>query len=266
MPEQMIQLAGIPRTSIFTLRGRADEHQRLDALFHDPKAMEWMQQLSWDDDLEDWYSWNFQAGIAIRTKLIDDVVAKHIATHPQALIVELGAGLSSRYYRVAKEETIWVEFDLPQIIQIRKELDTETENHQFLAGSILETAWIDRLPKIAPENIVFIAEGLFYYFEAFEVKQTIQNLRQYFPGATLVLDVATTKAKNKKSLEKASRLGAPMKWFVKNKQELMAMGLSFVTVSSMLQAYPKRWRFFRFLSWIPSIRNANLIIESVLEP
>lgn len=92
----MTQLTGIPLTSTFTLRGRADEHQRADRFFCAPRAAEWMQQVSWDADLEDWYNWSYQAGTAIRTKLIDDLVASHIVTHPNALVVEPGSSLSSR--------------------------------------------------------------------------------------------------------------------------------------------------------------------------
>ena len=262
----MAQLTGIPRTLIFTLRGRADEHQRADRLFCDPKAAKWMQQVNWDADLEDWYNWSYQAGIAIRTKLIDDFVASHITTHPNALVIELGSGLSSRYYRVASKNTTWIELDLPQVIQLRKQLDVETKEHQFLAGSILETAWMARIPKVTSENILFIAEGLFFYFEDIEVKHVFQELRKKFPGSSLVLDVATFQARNKKALEKVSRLGAPMKWFIKNNQELTAMGLAPIDILPMIQAYPKRWRHFRWLSLIPGIRNANSVVKGRLTP
>ncbi|HHP7244179.1 MAG TPA: class I SAM-dependent methyltransferase, partial [Elainellaceae cyanobacterium] len=207
---------------------------------------------------------NYQVAIAVRTKLIDDIVKNHIAARSNALVVELGSGLSSRYYRVASEGITWIELDLPQVIQLRRQLDAETEKHQFLAGSVLEPTWMNYLPNAASEDIIFIAEGLFYYFSEAEVKQVLQLLRRNFPGSSLVLDVATVRAKNRKALEKASQLGAPMKWFVRNSQDLNAMGLSLIDVLPMLQAYPNRWRYFRWLSWIPSIRNANLIIHSRL--
>lgn len=262
----MTQLTGVPRTSIFTLRGRADEHQRPDRLFCDPRAAEWMQRLPWDADLDDWYAWTYQVAIAIRTKLIDDVVAEHIANHSDALVIELGAGLSSRYYRVASEKVVWVELDLPQVTKLRRQLDMETEKHQLLAGSVLETDWMNRLPNIASENIMFIAEGLFYYFDEAEVQQAFQQLRENFPGSSLVLDVATSRAKNKKSLEKVSRLGAPMKWFIKSNRDLIDMGLTPINILPLIQAYPKRWRYFRWLALIPGIRNSNSVIQGKLEP
>ncbi|NEZ55865.1 hypothetical protein D0962_03310 [Leptolyngbyaceae cyanobacterium CCMR0082] len=73
--------------------------------------MEWRQKLNWAADSEDWYSWSYQAGIAIGTKLIDDVVVNHITTHPDALVIELGSDLSSCYDQVASEKLILFEVD-----------------------------------------------------------------------------------------------------------------------------------------------------------
>ncbi|ABW31710.1 hypothetical protein [Acaryochloris marina] len=34
------KLTGVPRTMLMTTRARVEEHQRSDAIFHDPKIME----------------------------------------------------------------------------------------------------------------------------------------------------------------------------------------------------------------------------------
>jgi len=51
------QLSGVPRTMIFTLRARADEHVRPDALFRDERAAQWIKRLPWDAELEEWYAY-----------------------------------------------------------------------------------------------------------------------------------------------------------------------------------------------------------------
>jgi O-methyltransferase involved in polyketide biosynthesis len=264
MSQLMPKLNGVPRTLIFTLKARAEEHQRSDALFRDPKAAEWMQFMPWEGDLEEWYSWNYQVGIAVRTKLIDDIVRRHAASHADSLVVELGAGLSSRYYRVGKNKTAWIELDLPEVIDIRNQLEIPTSQHKFLASSILDFTWLDRIPAIPSQNILFIAEGLFYYFEESEVQQTIQKLRSHFPDATLVLDVGGSMSKMGNS-KKAAKVGAPMKWFVKNERDISELGLSLVKVWSMFQTYPDRWRYFSWFSRLPFLRNACLILETQIQ-
>ncbi|AFY79162.1 O-methyltransferase involved in polyketide biosynthesis [Pleurocapsa sp. PCC 7327] len=265
------RLSGVSCTLLFTLRARAEEHARADALFRDPRAVEWFQSLPWDAGLEDWYGCSHQIGISVRTKLLDDITARHIAARPNSLVVELGAGLSSRYYRVGVGKTQWIELDLPEVIDIRLMLDTQTSEHQFLAYSVLDWAWMDKIPGISPENILFIAEGLFYYFEESEIKQLVQRLREKFAGATLALDIGG-KGYQQYNERKATRVGAPMKWFIEDERDVAALGLSLVRVQPLLDAYPERWgNIWRLggwwlLFWLPSLRNFCLILETKLTP
>ena len=260
------QLTGVPHTAIFTLRGRAEEQAREDALFRDPHAAEWFQYMPWDAELEDWYGWSYQVGISVRTKLLDNIAAQHIATHPNSLVVELGAGFSSRYHRVGEGKTQWIELDLPEVIDIRLTLDPQTREHRFLATSVLDWAWMDEIPDVPLEDILFIAEGLFYYFEESELKQLVQRLRERFAGATLALDVGGIGFKQFNS-KKAAHLGAPMKWFVKDEGDVAALGLSLVKVWPLFGSYPERWGYISWLYWwLPFLRNFCLILETRLKP
>jgi len=128
-------LTGVPRTMVINLRARADESARSDALFHDERA-----------------------------------ARHHIATHDNPLVVELGAGLSTRYYRVGQDRARWIELNLPEAINIRRQLDTESAEHTFIACSVLDFAWMEQLPHTPPESILFTAEGLLVYFEEAELK------------------------------------------------------------------------------------------------
>ncbi len=265
------QLTGVSRTLLIPLRARAQEHTRASPLFRDPQAYHWFQSLSWDAKLEDWYDWRYQICISVRTKLLDDIANQHIATHPESLVVELGAGLSSRYHRLGKGKTQWIELDLPEVIDIRLELDTPTDEHWFLAASVLDRAWMEKIPAIAPENVLFIAEGLFYYFEESEVKQLVQQLRSSFAGATLALDVGGIVFKQLNA-SKANQLGAPMKWFVEDEKDVAALGLSVKRVFPLLDCYLERWGllpwmgWWWFVFWRSLLRNFCLILETKLDP
>ena len=184
-------------------------------------------------------------------------------------MIELGAGLSTRYHRIGPSCQTWIDLDLPAVTRLRQQLDTATEHHRFLSKSVMDFSWIDQLPSGNPEPLLVIAEGLLMYFELHQVQALVQQLQQRFAGATLAFDVVggTTKNKGAKYL---AQLNAPLKWFVKNEQEIAAMGLPLVTVQSLIQEncrYPDRIGVYRWVPWLSKllpIRNASLILKTIL--
>ena len=150
---------------------------------------------------------------------------------------------------------------------MRRQLDTESENHRFLSYSALDFNWIDDIPECSPESVLLIAEGLLMYFEPEEVREFCDRLKQLFPGSTLVFD-AVGFSPNSKGAKQLASLGAPLKWFIKNEQDIEALGLSLVQVKSLVQEncqYRDRIGIYRWFPWIsklPVIRNASLIVET----
>jgi len=262
-----IQLTGIPRTMLMTTRARVEEHQRPDAIFRDPKAMEWWQFLQWDAALDSFYNRLAQLTWAVRAHLLDQIARRFIASHEEAIAIELGAGLSTRYYRVGQSCRCWLELDLPEITSLRRQVDIETETHRFLARSALDFSWMDEIPAGEAKNLLIIAEGLLMYFEADWVQELIAQLQQRFPGATLVFDAVGSSPKSK-GAKQLAQLGAPMQWFIKDEQTVAAMGLSVVKVHSLIQEncrYRDRigiYRWFPWMSKLPPLRNACLILET----
>ncbi len=267
---QKLKLTGVSRTAIFTLRGRAEENAREDGLFRDPHAAEWFEYMPWDAELEEWYDWSYQVGISVRTKLLDNIARQHLESHSNSLVVELGSGLSSRYYRLGEGKPQWFELDLPEVIDIRLHLDQQSQSHRFIAASVMDWTWMAQIPDRGAEEILFIAEGLFYYFEEWEVKQLVQRLRERFAGATLAFDVGGRGFKQFNA-KKAAQLGAPMKWFVKDERDVEAWGLSVVNSWPLLGSYSERWGYLGWLYWwLPwgrtFLRTFCLILSTRLNP
>lgn len=257
------ELSGVPRTMLLTLKGRADEQHRLVPLFSDPLALEWSKTLPWDDSLGAIYNWAFQNFVAIRAAEHDRIASEHIASHSQPVVVELGAGMSSRYHRIGSKVYRWFDLDLPVVTDIRRQLDTQTEQHQFISCSVLDFSWMDALPEVPPENFLFIAEGLLMYLAAGDVQRLIDKMRSRFPGATILMDVLGNVVQLARGKTPFDRLDAPLQWYVEDEAEVAAMGLSIVKVASGPQLCPERWPFpFRLITWLPPIRNSYLIVEA----
>lgn len=143
----------------------------------------------------------------------------------------------------------------------------ESETHRFLARSALDFSWMDEIPVGEPKNLLIIAEGLLMYFEATQVQELVARLKQRFPGATLVFDAVGSSPKSK-GTKQLAQLGAPLKWFIKDEQTVAEMGLSVVSVHSLMQEncrFRDRIGIYRWIPWIsklPALRNACLILET----
>lgn len=258
-----VELDPVSRTALVTLRSRADEQKEHNPLFQDEMALKWSNQFLWNEDLKAVYDWKCQASIAIRTYLFDKVAHEFVNTHSSSLVVELGAGLSTRFYRIAHSEMTWIDLDRPKIQSLRKQVEGDLPNHSLIIGSVCDFDWMNRLPKISPSRILFIAEGLLMYLERKEVVSLITELRRRFAGATFLFDAIGDVYRHGLS-DKSPRRNIPLKWFIKSEQDLIDLGLSLNNVWPLLKQYPHRWRYLRWLAYLPICSSADLTIEAKL--
>ncbi len=261
MIKSTANLSAIERTMIFTLRPRANEHTQPDGLFRDSQAAAWFAQVEWPTDFESIYDWKMQTGVAIRVKIVDDVTERFVATRAAPLVVELGAGLSTRADRLGLSQEQWLTVDLPTAIAFRREFALKEDSSQQIVGSVLETDWLDQLPSVQGEEVLFIVEGLLPFFEREQVIALVERLRLRFPGATLAGDVMGegNRANAGRRLE---AIGAPAHWFVSGEQDLADVGLSLVEVWSLIAQYPHRWGELAQWAADPMVRNSSLIFEA----
>ncbi len=116
---QSVQLHGVPETLMITLYARAVESQRSRPILDDPKAVEILNQLDYDFSKFE-QGWASQLGCAIWTGQIDRIVQNFINTHPYAVIVNLGAGLCTRFSRLQTAHVHWYDVDFPNVIDLRR--------------------------------------------------------------------------------------------------------------------------------------------------
>ncbi|MEM9220342.1 MAG: class I SAM-dependent methyltransferase [Cyanobacteria bacterium P01_F01_bin.150] len=270
MIQKKTQLSGVPKTLLLPLKARAEEQASPTSIIDDPLSVEWLKYLSWDQDLENFYQRMGQIGqtaVAIRTYHHDQIASRHIANCSHPVVVELGVGFSSRFHRVGQQVERWLSLDLSNVIDLRRQIDPENNKHQYIASSVLDLSWMDKIPNVAPKNILFIAEGLLPYFEISQIQQLSAKMKERFSGALLDMEVVGNAVKlSKKSFEK---LDAPIKWHVKNEQDVVNLGIKLLNVSSLYQLYPQYWPtkyrlLLKILTKIPYYRNAYLIIETKL--
>jgi O-methyltransferase involved in polyketide biosynthesis len=113
---------------------------------------------------------------ALRAKLLDDRARQFIAEHPDAVVVDLGAGLATPMQRVAPPPTVdWYNVDLPNVIALRDHLVPDDDRAHSIPASLADNAWTGQIPSDRPTFL--IADGLL----AFVPESLLINLFRHIP-------------------------------------------------------------------------------------
>lgn len=246
--ESDMMLSGIPGTSLWGLKARAQEHENAEGLFQDALAESWFRKLSpfFSPALARWYTPTLQRSIALRTDILDRAVRMHLQRYPNAVVVEMGAGFSTRYHRLQPAQAQWYEWDLPEMIEVRLGLQEPlAPNHHYLAYSLTDTDWMQALSLEDPERYFFIAEGLFMYFPRETVETLLLSMQTHFSGAFIAFDVLG--AFNLKAAQApGEEVDAPVYWGVQNTETLLTeLGLSAAEIDLSLPAQIRRYGHYQ---------------------
>jgi O-methyltransferase involved in polyketide biosynthesis len=179
-----VNLHGISETLLIPLWARAVETGRREAIIRDPVAVDWLERLDYDFSRFE-TAWMSQVAVAVRTMILDQEVGLFLKHNPNAVIINLGAGLDTRFFRLDNGQVHWYDLDLPEVVELKSELCTPPPHYEFIAGSVLESAWMDEIPS-TDRRILIMAEGLLLYFEEERVREVFQRLLSRFPRADLL--------------------------------------------------------------------------------
>jgi len=220
-------LSGVAETLLIPLYIRAIESQRPDALLKDEKAVALVQQMDYDSSrLLAKIQKETQAAVILRNREFDRYARDFLARCPEAVVVHIGCGLDSRFERVDNGKVEWYDLDLPEVIELRQKLiGGEGVRYHLLACSVLNSAWLDSVSLHAQRPFLFLAEGVFIYFEEAQVKSLVLTLKEHFQGAELVFDAFSPFLAWASNLRVArNEIGARCHWALKRGKDLESWG------------------------------------------
>jgi O-methyltransferase involved in polyketide biosynthesis len=185
-----VELGNIQKTLLLPLWGRAVATQKAQPLMIDSTAVEIINKIDYDFSV-------LAANISEITKLAwigrclitDKICRKFLEEHPAATIVNIGCGLDTTFNRVDNGLLHWYDLDLPDVIELRKTFIPETARSKCIECSILDYQWIRQIT--VEDNILFIANGIFYYFEENQVRDLFIKIACSYPGSEILFDVAS---------------------------------------------------------------------------
>lgn len=132
-----------------------------------------------------WLAYN----MAMRARVFDNWTSRMLRKHPKALVLHIGCGLDSRCRRVKAPYRAWVDCDLPDVIEIRKNYFAEGRNYHMQALDASDPAQISMLPE--SDRAIVILEGLSMYLSAEQLRAFLGALQKKYRMLYILMDVYT---------------------------------------------------------------------------
>ena len=124
---------------------------------------------------------------ALRAKLLDDRARDFIAEHPDAVVVDLGAGLATPMQRVAPPPTVdWYNVDRPNVIALRDAVVPGADHAHSVAASLADDTWTDAIPADRPTFL--LADGLLAFVPESLLVNLFRHIPEHFASGELAIN------------------------------------------------------------------------------
>ena len=224
--KEKVQLGAVQETLLIPLWARAVEGRKRRPILRDGKAMEILERIDYDFS-KFAGAWKSQVGCCVRGLVFDSWVREALRENPETLVVEIGAGLDTRFERLGSAVRRWVDLDMPDSMALRRQFFAESERRRFVAGSVLEEAWVAPVKALAQDHpVVFVAEGVLMYFPEEDVKKLFGLLAGHFPGARLLFDsLGPLMVKHQARHDSVTKTAARFAWALGDVREVDRWGM-----------------------------------------
>jgi methyltransferase (TIGR00027 family) len=179
----------------FPLYVRARDTGSKTPVICDPKAVEILRRLELDTSIFEGCA--FPAETVLTRTLILDKAVKDSLKKRSGVVVNLGAGLDTRFFRLDNGKIRWYDLDAPPVIALRRKLLRESERVRCIATSVFDEDWTGEIEVQTAEPVLIIAEGLLMYRTETEVQNLLGRLARHFPEAEMVFDVVHSRLAGK---------------------------------------------------------------------
>lgn len=216
---------GIVEDTLFVpMLGRVYASENCKAVLYDAKALDLkpnLPQSVTENDTQTQYTYLASAS---RSANMDRFIADFLKRKPEGIIVQLGCGLETTFYRDDNGHTVWYGVDLPHVIEYRRSLLTESERERYISGDAFKKDWLEKIRTEYPDAPLLVtASGLFYYFEEEQVLSLV-HLLQGHGDIELIFDTVNKTGMNmmqKKHMKTVGHADAKMFFYVDAAVELV---------------------------------------------
>jgi O-methyltransferase involved in polyketide biosynthesis len=268
---QKVSLTGAPATLLVTLYAKALDYRSPHSILNDGRADQIVEMI--DYDFERVTGFGDSVMMAIRARQYDDWLREFLARQRDAVVLNLGCGLDTRISRINPPASVrWFDVDFPEVIDLRRDFYADSSSYRMVGTSLAEGAWLNEVPRGLPAGIV--AEGVFEYMEAEEVKELLNRLTSHFPQGQVIFDCLSSFAVKAGRTELETKTGGVHKWAVDDIHELDKLDARLRRVDdlSLFESRYRRklsWRYrllFAAASLVPRFRDMHRLVRYEFSP
>ena len=220
----MPDFSNVEDTLFVPMLGRIYASEKFPDILKDEKALELKSKLPANLKGQDTQTQYTLMASAVRSTNMDRYIKDFIKREPEGIIVQLGCGLETTFFRNDNGKNIWYEVDLPAVIDYRRELLGESERDRVLACDAFSEDWIKMIRNIHKDAPVLVtASGIFYYFKEDMVLDLFKKLTKY-GHVEIVFDTVnhTGMKQMSKYMKQVGHEDASMYFYVDNAEDVVA--------------------------------------------
>ena len=191
------EITHVSDTALMVAACRAYETEQEDAFFQDPFAA----RLAGERGVAILNGLPSPAfarfGMAIRTRLLDDLLLEALTTYPIATVMSVGCGLDTRPWRLDLPADLrWIEVDFPDMLDYKEAHmagETLRCRRERLTADLNDAAQRRAMIDAAgQQTALMITEGLLLYLPAGTVEALAAETRDHGAVAHWISDISTT--------------------------------------------------------------------------
>jgi O-methyltransferase involved in polyketide biosynthesis len=179
-------LTPVEQTALLTLYARALDSRCRRPILLDSSADDVAGRLTYDFDALRVPA-SVRCPVALRAKMLDERIGRFTTEHPEAVVVDLGAGLDNRFERCRPLAMVdWYNVDLPAVIALRDAVLPPRRQEHSVAARIGDLGWVDAIPADRPTMLV--ADGLTGFLSESMLVNFFQTVTDHFRTGELAFN------------------------------------------------------------------------------
>ncbi|OBB80759.1 methyltransferase [Mycobacterium colombiense] len=182
-----VDLSGAPQTMLATFYAKALDADFPKPILGDRYAKEIVDRIDYD-----WKKTTITPrrapSVTTRSAHFDQWTRKFLAAHPRSVVLHLGCGLDSRFFRLQPGPDVqWYDIDYPEVAALRTQLYPSRDHYRVIAASVTDPAWLAEIPADRPT--LMIGEGLTMYLTEQDGTALLRRVVARFGSGELQFDV-----------------------------------------------------------------------------
>jgi O-methyltransferase involved in polyketide biosynthesis len=216
-----VDLSGAPQTMLATLYAKALDADFDNPILGDRYAKQIVERIDYD-----WQKTSITArrapSVTTRSAHFDAWTHKFLAVHPEAVVVHLGCGLDSRFFRVQPGPGVeWYDVDYPEVAALRSQLYPVSDHYHVVAASVTDPVWLADIRADRPG--LMIGEGLTMYLSEQEGVALLRRVVEHFSSGELQFDAFNWLGIKSQVLNTVvRRSGSTLRWAINRPDEIVA--------------------------------------------